>query len=91
MLSLHEIVWIRELVAHQSVEGVTRERVCPHDRIEIEGVVYRINYMNKQLDGLYHFTAILTDKEYKPISYPSGSANADIVTVNQQTTNKQQA
>lgn len=83
MLSLHEIVWIKELIPHQSIEGVTREVVYPHDRVEIEGIVYRVDSMSKQPDGLYHFTAILTDKEYQPISHlPIDGANADIVTVN---------
>ncbi len=56
MLSLHHIIWIKELTPHQSVEGVTREVVYPHDLLEIEDVKYRVNSMFVE-GGNYHFTA----------------------------------
>ncbi len=50
MLSLKEIVSIREIIPNTLLEGETRETIYPHDRFEIEGTLYRVNSMNKHLN-----------------------------------------
>ncbi len=56
-LKLKDIIWIRELVPQESVECLTRQRVMPLDIFEIEGIFYRINFM-EQIKDDWHFTAI---------------------------------
>lgn len=60
MIHLKDIISIKELIPHESVAGQTRVIPWPHDILEIEGQIYRINYMNKINDS-YEFTAIRTN------------------------------
>lgn len=46
-MTLTEIIEIKELVPHVSVTGITREKIMPHDRLVVDGRIYRVNKMER--------------------------------------------
>jgi hypothetical protein len=46
-MTLSEIIEIHELMPHKSVEGITREKIMPHDALVIDGREYRVNFMER--------------------------------------------
>jgi len=61
-MTLSEIIEIHELVPHVSVEGITREKIMPLDRLTIDGRKYRINEMDRVGENT-KFKAILMENQ----------------------------
>ena len=57
MSLLKQIIEVKELIPQESIGGTIRPPIFPQDRIVIDDITYRVNFLCKKLDGNYEFTA----------------------------------
>lgn len=58
-MTLSSILEIREVVHRESVCGLTKEEIYPHERLEIEGVSYRVCGLSKKKKVTAFFATVL--------------------------------